>query len=118
MIYTAKVHDVIRGEEQPRGVAVLVDKLWPRGVAKERLDYDHWFKHVAPSVELRKWWGHDPESFEEFARRYRAELDENDHAELEQLRQCAADGDVTLLFAAKDREINHAVVLKAWLEEN
>ncbi|WP_296134686.1 DUF488 family protein [uncultured Corynebacterium sp.] len=118
MIYTAKVHDVIHGDEELRGDAVLVDKLWPRGVAKHRLDYDHWFKHVAPSVELRKWWGHDPDSFEEFSRRYRAELDENDHAELEQLRQCAADDDVTLLFAAKDREINHAVVLKAWLEEN
>ena len=51
MIYTAKVHDVIHGDEELHGEAVLVDKLWPRGVAKERLDYDHWFKHVAPSVE-------------------------------------------------------------------
>ena len=118
MIYTAKVHDVVHGDEELHGEAVLVDKLWPRGVAKERLDYDHWFKHVAPSAELRKWWGHDADSFEEFGRRYRAELDENEHEELEQLRQFAADEDVTLLFAAKDRKINHASVLKAWLEEN
>lgn len=118
MIYTAKVHDVIRGEEQPGGVAVLVDKLWPRGVAKERLPYDHWFKDVAPSPGLRKWWGHDVDAFEEFARRYRAELDANDSEELEQLRHLAELGDVTLLFAAKDREVNHATVLKAWLEES
>ena len=118
MIYTAKVHDVIREDEQPRGAAVLVDKLWPRGVAKERLSYDHWFKDVAPSPGLRKWWGHEADTFEEFARRYRAELDENDGEELEQLRQLAAAGDVTLLFAAKDREVNHATVLKAWLEES
>lgn len=117
MIYTAKVHDVIREGEQPRGVAVLVDKLWPRGVAKERLSYDHWFKDVPPSPGLRKWWGHDADTFEEFARRYRAELDENDGEELARLRQLAEDGDVTLLFAAKDREVNHATVLKAWLEE-
>lgn len=117
MIYTAKVHDVIHGDEELRGEAVLVDKLWPRGVAKERLSYDHWFKDVAPSAELRKWWGHDADAFEEFARRYRAELDENDGEDLEQLRQLAEDGDATLLFAAKDREVNHATVLKAWLEE-
>ncbi|WP_175974708.1 DUF488 domain-containing protein [Corynebacterium sp. Marseille-Q2823] len=118
MIYTAKVHDVIHGDEELRGEAVLVDKLWPRGVAKERLSYDHWFKDVAPSAELRKWWGHDADAFEEFARRYRAELDENDSEELARLHQLAEDGDVTLLFAAKDREVNHATVLKAWLEES
>lgn len=139
MIEVAKVHDVVKGEIQPTGTVILVDRLWPRGIAKRDLHYDHWFKDVAPSPELRQWWGHDPDTFDEFARRYRAELDAADAAdaagaddsagaadaaraaELEELRQLAGDessGLVTLLFAASDRSINHAVVLRDWLEEN
>ncbi|MDO5032056.1 DUF488 domain-containing protein [Corynebacterium sp.] len=117
MIYTAKVHDLIKGEDAPHGTVVLVDRLWPRGVSKEDFHYDHWLKDVAPSPGLRKWWNHDADSFEEFSRRYRAELDEaGDDGDVATLAQLAR-ANLTLCFAAKDREINHATVLKAWLEE-
>ncbi|MEX3517870.1 DUF488 family protein [Corynebacterium camporealensis] len=116
MITTAKVHDVVTGETAIRGTAVLVDRLWPRGIAKRDLPYDEWFKSVAPSPELRKWWNHDPERFDEFSRRYRAELDANQTTELRQLRELAQE-DLTLLFAAKDRDCNHAIVLAQWLGE-
>ncbi|WIM68330.1 DUF488 family protein [Corynebacterium breve] len=115
MIYTAKVHDVLDGSAQVQGTSVLVDRLWPRGVAKTDLEVDLWLKDAAPSPELRKWFGHDPERFDEFSRRYCAELDEG-NADVDKLRDLAKAGDVTLLFAAKDRDINHAVVLKGWLE--
>ena len=115
MFKTAKVHDVVKDEDTIDGTGVLVDRMWPRGVAKSDLAYDEWFKDVAPSPELRKWWNHDEDSFDEFARRYKAELDDNDSDELTQL---LALSDATLLFAAASREINHAVVLKEWLEEH
>ncbi|HIX78947.1 MAG TPA: DUF488 family protein [Candidatus Corynebacterium faecipullorum] len=116
MMYTAKAHDVIKGEEKTHGVTVLVDRLWPRGISKDKLAPDYWFKEVAPSPGLRKWWNHDEDSFDEFKKRYRAELEENDSEDMDELRQLAKDGDVTLLFAAKDREVNHAVVLADYLQ--
>ncbi|MDK8483604.1 DUF488 family protein [Corynebacterium sp. MSK105] len=115
MFKTAKVHDVVKGEDTIHGTGVLVDRMWPRGVAKSDLDYEEWFKDVAPSPELRTWWNHDEDRFDEFARRYKAELDDNDSDELAQLRALA---DATLLFAATNRTVNHAVVLKEWLEEH
>ena len=115
MFKTAKVHDVVKGEDTIQGAGVLVDRMWPRGVAKSDLAYDEWFKDVAPSPELRKWWNHAVDHFEEFARRYKTELDDNDSEELTQLLALA---DATLLFAAADRKVNHAVVLKEWLEEH
>lgn len=118
MLKTVKVHDAVKGEDSISGTGVLVDRLWPRGIAKADLDYDEWFKDVAPSPELRKWWSHDEDSFEEFSRRYRAELDERESEELTQLLSLAKEGDLTLLFGAADREVNHAVVLKDWLEEH
>ncbi|WP_165243567.1 DUF488 domain-containing protein [Corynebacterium lizhenjunii] len=118
MIEALKVHDVVKGEATAQGHTVVVDRLWPRGIAKEDLDAQDWLKGVAPSTQLRKWWDHDPQRFEEFASRYRAELAENyDDPDVERLRALAADGPVTLLFAAADREINHAVVLRDWLAE-
>ncbi|KKO79926.1 MarR family transcriptional regulator [Corynebacterium striatum] len=116
MIHTAKAHDVAKGETSTKGTTVLVDRLWPRGISKEDLRADEWLKDVAPTPQLRKWWNHDPDSFDEFAKRYRAELEENDSDDMETLRSLADIGAVTLLFAAKDREVNHAVVLKDWLE--
>ncbi len=98
------------------GRRLLVDRLWPRGVAKEEAAIDEWLKEIAPSNTLRKWFGHDPARWEEFRQRYREEL--QGHRELlEQLRCNAAQGDITLLFAAKDLEHNNAVVLKEILEE-
>lgn len=93
------------------GTRVLIDRLWPRGIAKAEAAVDHWMKEIAPSTELRKWFGHDPARWEEFQRRYRSEL--KDHrAELERLRELAREGVVTLVYAAHDETHNDAVVLR------
>jgi len=104
-------------EPQPDdGTRVLVDRLWPRGVSKARAALDEWCKDVAPSDELRKWYGHDPARFEEFARRYRRELEDPGRAEaLAHLRALASDGPVTLLTATKQTAISEAAVLAAVL---
>lgn len=94
------------------GQRVLVDRLWPRGLSKERARLDDWSKAVAPSTELREWYSHDPDKFAEFARRYRAELRDPDRATaLAQLRDRAARGALTLLTAAKRSDISEATVL-------
>lgn len=93
------------------GTRVLVDRLWPRGVKKADAAIDHWMKELAPSTELRKWFGHDPARWEEFRRRYSAEI--HDHRdELERLRDLARKGAVTLVYAAHDETHNDAVVLR------
>jgi uncharacterized protein YeaO (DUF488 family) len=91
------------------GRAVLVDRIWPRGVSKAELKHALWLKEVAPSSELRKWFGHDPERWPEFRKRYLAELEHN-HT-MDQLRALADAGPVTLLYGAKDEAHNNAVVL-------
>ncbi|MGP6175137.1 DUF488 domain-containing protein [Corynebacterium sp. A21] len=111
-VHPVKVHDL--GTTDAPGVKILVDRLWPRGIRKEDLGHDEWLKDVAPSPELRKWFGHEEERFAEFARRYREELDAGNE-DVDKLRSLVREGDVTLLYAAKDREINHAVVLADWL---
>ncbi len=93
------------------GARVLVDRLWPRGISKARAALALWCREVAPSTELRRWFGHDPARWDEFQRRYRAELQDADDA-LETLRQMARAGPVTLLFAAHDEQHNQAVVLR------
>lgn len=94
------------------GRRVLVDRLWPRGLSKERAHLDEWLKAVAPSNELRQWYGHQPAKFAEFKRRYEAELTEPDRAEaLRHLRDEARAGPVTLLTATKDLEHSEATVL-------
>lgn len=96
------------------GYRVLVDRLWPRGVSRAEAGIDEWAKDVAPSTELRTWFGHDPAKFAEFTRRYRSELAGS--AALAALRQTCAEHDVvTLLFAARDVEHNEAVVLQGLL---
>ena len=89
------------------GSRILVDRLWPRGISKKKAALDGWMKEVAPSPSLRKWFGHQPERFKDFAKRYRAEL--KDNPALEDLR--ALKGKVTLVYGAKDPKINHAAVL-------
>lgn len=97
---------------------MLVDRVWPRGISKEEADLDHWFKEIAPSTELRKWFGHDPKLWAAFKQKYRKELEDDDKKkELEELAQVAASGPVALLFGAKDTEHNQAVVLREVLEE-
>jgi uncharacterized protein YeaO (DUF488 family) len=92
----------------------LVDRMWPRGVTKASLVIDGWLRDVAPSTELRRWFGHDPARWEEFRQRYRAELDANPAA-WQPLVDAAKHGPVTLLFGARDREHNQAVVLREYL---
>jgi len=93
------------------GFRVLVDRLWPRGISKERAALDLWMKEIAPSTELRRWFGHDPKRWSQFQARYRAELLAHGR-ELALLRSCARKGPVTLLFGARDLQHNEAVVLK------
>lgn len=97
------------------GHRVLVDRLWPRGLTKERASVDVWLRDIAPSDGLRKWFGHVPERWEEFKRRYHAELDGNPDA-VSRLRGMMEDGPVTLLFGAKDELRNQAVALKEYLK--
>jgi uncharacterized protein YeaO (DUF488 family) len=94
------------------GKRVLVDRLWPRGLSKDRAHLDEWLKAVAPSDELRRWYGHQPAKFAEFQRRYEAELQDPERAEaLRHLRAEARSGPVTLLTATKDLEHSEAAVL-------
>ena len=105
--------------EADDGQRVLVDRLWPRGLSKERAHLDEWCKEVAPSTELREWYGHDPDRYDEFARRYRAELDEPERAAaFAKLRELAANGPLTLLTASKRSDISEAAVLAGLLTKN
>ena len=97
------------------GARLLVDRLWPRGLKREAAHLDGWHKEVAPSDELRRWFGHDPARWDEFCRRYFAELDARPEA-WRPLLEAAKKGAVTLLFGAQDTQHNNAVALKAYLE--
>lgn len=97
------------------GVRVLVDRLWPRGLAKEKAQVDHWVPEIAPSTELRRWFGHDPAKWEEFRRRYFRELDRSTEI-VSRLAELAARQQVTLLFGAREARFNNAVALKEYLE--
>lgn len=107
---------VYDNKSEDDGYRVLIDRLWPRGVKKEDAHFDEWLKDLAPTTELRKWFDHDPDRFEEFCMRYKKEL--QDHKEeLDRLRSKAKSEKITLLFAAKDIERNNAVVIKELLEK-
>jgi uncharacterized protein YeaO (DUF488 family) len=93
------------------GTRILIDRLWPRGVAKTEAAIDEWMKEIAPSTELRKWFGHDPDRWQEFRRRYQSEIRERSE-QYARLRALAQHGPITLVFAAKDEEHNDAVVLR------
>ena len=93
------------------GVRVLVDRLWPRGLTKKKAAVDHWMKEVAPSPQLRKWFGHDPDRWVEFKRRYKSELRQHKDL-LAEIRKLNKQRSVTLLFGARDEEHNDAVVLR------
>ncbi len=96
--------------EPADGYRVLIDRIWPRGVSKEEARLDEWARELAPSSELRRWFGHDPARFEEFRRRYRAELAGHEE-KLRELRRRARQGTLTLVYSARDTEHNDAVVL-------
>ncbi|WP_062105461.1 DUF488 domain-containing protein [Bacillus niameyensis] len=104
---------------QNDGTRVLVDRVWPRGIKKEDAKLDTWLKSIAPSTELRKWFGHKPERFAEFKAKYIEEMknDNKKRQEFEKLCELAKENKITLLFAAKDEKYNNAVVLKEKLLE-
>ncbi|WP_188839207.1 DUF488 domain-containing protein [Flexivirga endophytica] len=110
--HKVQVRRVYDASKPSDGTRVLVDRLWPRGLSKEKAELDDWCKQVSPSNELRKWYAHDPDKFEEFADRYRTELEDDERSEaLDGLRRIAADGTLTLLTAAKRDDISEATVL-------
>jgi len=109
-----KIKRVYEKPEKEDGMRILVDRLWPRGLTKEKASIDLWLKEIAPTTELRKWFGHDPGKWKEFQKRYQKELSNNkEQASIlfEQLKK----GVVTLVYGAKDEEHNEALVLKEWL---
>lgn len=97
------------------GYRVLVDRLWPRGLSKERAKVDLWLKEIAPSTELRKWYKHDPAKWDEFRQRYNQELDSQPEA-VKQLVDLAKQQRVTLVYGAKNEEFNQAMALKEYLD--
>jgi len=110
-----RIKRVYEPAESNDGARILVDRLWPRGIAKEALRLDSWNKDVAPSNDLRKWFSHDPARWNEFKRRYFAELDTNPSA-WSSLAELVRSGDVTLLYSAKDEGYNNAAALRDYLE--
>jgi len=106
-----------RAYDPPRrgdGYRALVDRVWPRGVSKDELELDEWRKEIAPSTPLRKWFGHDPERWQEFQKRYFAELDAKPDAVRELVKR-ARQGRLTLVFGARDVDHNQAVALSSYL---
>jgi uncharacterized protein YeaO (DUF488 family) len=112
MFLTKRIYEPVAPDD---GQRVLVDRIWPRGISHERAALDAWIPDVAPSTELRRWFAHDPERWGAFQGRFRAELADNPH--VEELRALGRRGTVTLLYGARNREQNQAVVLAAILNE-
>jgi len=113
MIKLKRVYEPIEEED---GVRILVERLWPRGMKKEDANITLWLKDIAPSPELRKWYGHDPDKWPEFKKRYKQELKENEEI-VSELREKAKEHVLTFVYAAKDEERNSALVLKEFLEK-
>ena len=107
----------IYDKELPYGYRILVDRLWPRGISKIRAALDLWAKPIAPSAELRKWFGHDPEKYADFKEKYLAEIEDNPYKEefLTEVKTALQKQDVLILYSAKDQEHNDAVVLMEYL---
>ena len=98
------------------GMRILVDRLWPRGLSREAAGIDHWARSISPSNELRKWYGHDPDRWEEFRKRYAAELDGN-AADVETLLEMLAKGAATFLYSSKEQQFNNARALRLYMEQ-
>lgn len=111
---TVTIKRVYEAPSAHDGTRVLVDRLWPRGLTKAKAAVDLWLKEIAPTTELRKWFGHDPDKWAEFTRRYRAELTANTE-QVALLRSAMKKGKVTLVYGAKDEKHNDAVVLQKFL---
>ena len=111
-----KIKRVYENSSKDDGERILVDRLWPRGVSKEKAKIDLWVKEIAPSDELRKWFSHDPLKWVEFKKRYESEL-KRMRVEVQKLASISKKENLTLLYAAKDEEHNNAVVLKEFVEK-
>ena len=112
---TINIRRIYEPPTEHDGQRVLVDRIWPRGVSREEAALDLWLKDIAPSTQLRKWFGHDPSRFDAFRDRYRQELEHNPQAVAE-LAALAKKGDVLLLYSAHDKQFNQAVVLAEYLK--
>ncbi len=109
--------NIKRAYEKPSksdGQRILVDRLWPRGLTKEKAAIDLWLKDIGPTTELRKWFGHDPDKWKEFQKRYCQELKKN-REQVSVLNEQLKNGEVTLVYGARDEEHNEALVIKEWL---
>lgn len=114
MIKIKRIYDKY---EEGDGLRILVDRLWPRGVSKERAKLDLWLKDIAPSTELRKWFNHDPEKWIEFKKRYQQELKANTDSVSTITKLIQQNSNLSLLYGAKDELHNEAVVLQAFLDK-
>jgi len=110
-----EIRRVYEPPEPTDGTRILVDRLWPRGLSKEAAKINYWSKEIAPSTELRRWYGHDPEKWSEFKSRYFEELNSNPEG-VEELLRHARKGRVTFLYSSKEERLNNAVALKEYLE--
>jgi uncharacterized protein YeaO (DUF488 family) len=111
VLYKIKIKRVYEKPDKEDGFRILVDRLWPRGLTKEKAGIDLWLKEIAPSTDLRKWFGHDPKKWKEFRYRYSDELTKNKE-QVSLLKDQMKKGPVTLVYGAKDEEHNEALVLK------
>lgn len=114
--FPIKIKRIYESPSVEDGLRILVDRLWPRGVKKEQAHIDYWYKEITPSNDLRKWFAHKEENFEKFSELYREELRSQEEI-LEQIKKWSAEKPVTLIYAAKDPKINHAIVLKKVLDK-
>ena len=114
-MYRIQIKRIYEAPSGADGYRMLVDRLWPRGLKKENAFLDEWNKAISPSDELRKWFAHKPERFKEFAKRYIKEIKANTE-QVDRIRALLKKGNITLLYGARDNEINQAIVLKNFLE--
>lgn len=114
-IQVKRAFDFVNEKKPANAHVVLVDRVWPRGLRKDELGLDEWARHLAPSMELRKWFNHDPDKWEEFRKRYRQELTD-EKPEVHRLMELASDTTLVLLFGARETEYNQAVALRDFLE--
>lgn len=117
-MYNIRVKRVYTEPSEDDGYRILVDRLWPRGISKEKIQIDKWAKEISPSNELRKTFNHNPETMDEFKVRYYFELDTNEHTIefVNLIKDKLKEGNITLLYAAKNVQYNHAIILKEWIE--
>lgn len=113
MINVRRIYDPVNEKD---GARILVDRLWPRGVSKEKAKLDLWLKEIAPSTGLRKWFDHDPSKWQTFKEKYLTELKSNKEAIIKLKKVAEENQNVTILYAAKDREHNEALIVKNFLE--